>query len=221
MAEPVKPRRRYRSERRRAAARETRLAILEAARRRFLERGYAGATIAAIAADAGTAAETVYATFGSKVALLEALVRGSARGEEDTEILEQAGAARVSAATDQREQLRLLAEDVTDRLERVGPLLVVLAAAAPGEPALAELNRRLHDARLRNLRTIPRTLARNGALRIDEEAAAETIWALASPDLYTLLTGARGWPRERYVTWLADALAAILLAAPSGGRRRR
>ena len=53
--------------------------------------------------------------------------------------------------------------------------------------------------------------ARNGPLRIDEEAAAETIWALASPDLYALVTGVRGWPREQYATWLADALAAILL----------
>jgi AcrR family transcriptional regulator len=211
MTEPVKPRRRYRSERRRASAQETRVAILEAARRCFGERGYAGATIASIAAEAGTAAETVYATFGSKVALLEALVRGAARGDEETEILEQAGPARVSAATDQREQLRLLAEDISERLERVGPLLVVLAAAVPSEPALAELNRRIHDARLRNLRTIPATLARNGPLRLDEEAAAETIWALASPDLYALLTGVRGWPRDKYATWLADALGAILL----------
>ena len=212
MTEPVKPRRRYRSERRRASAQETRLAILEAARRCFLERGYAGATIASIAAEAGTAAETVYATFGSKVALLEALVRGAARGDEQTEILEQAGPARVSAATDQREQLRLLAEDISERLERVGPLVVVLAAAAPSEPALAELRRRIDDARLRNLRTIPRELARNGPLRIGEEAAAETIWALASPELYALLTGSRGWTRERYATWLADALGALLLA---------
>ena len=211
MTEPVTPRRRYRSERRRAAAQETRVAILEAARRCFLERGYAGATIASIAAEAGTAAETVYATFGSKVALLEALVRGAARGDEETEILEQAGPARVSAATDQREQLRLLALDISERLDRVGPLLVVLAAAARSDPALAELHRRLHEARLSNLRTIPTSLARNGRLRIDDEAAAETIWALASPDLYTLLTESRGWPREQYATWLADALGAILL----------
>ena len=221
MTEPVKPRRRYRSERRRAAAQETRGAILEAACRCFLERGYAGATIASIAAEAGTATETVYATFGSKVALLEALVRGAARGDEETEILEQAGPARVSAATDQREQLRLLAEDISERLDRVGPLLVVLAAAAPTEPALAELHRQLHDARLSNLRTIPTALARNGRLRIRDEAAAETIWALASPELYVLLTGVREWPREQYATWLADALGAILLTPSSANRRDR
>ena len=217
MADPVKPRRPYRSERRREAAQRTRRRILEAARRRFVERGYAGTTIAAIAADAGTAAETVYATFGSKVALLEALVRGAARGDEETEILEQAGPARVVAATEQREQLRLFAEDVAARLERVGPLLGVLAGAAAGEPALAELHRRLHEARLSNLRMLAAALARNGPLRVGQDEAAETVWALASPELHGLLTGLRGWPRERYTAWLADALSAAP-AHPARGR---
>jgi AcrR family transcriptional regulator len=211
MAEPVKPRRPYRSERRREAAERTRQRILDAARGRFVEHGYAGTTIAAIAGDASTAAETVYATFGSKVALLGELVRNAARGDGETEILEQEGPARVEAATDQREQLRLFAEDITRRLERVGPLLRVLANAAASEPALAELYRGLHEARLRNLRTLPVALARNGPLRVDAETAAETIWALASPDLHGLLTGVRGWSRERYTAWLADSIAAILL----------
>ena len=29
--------------------------------------------------------------------------------------------------------------------------------------------------------------------------------------MHALLTGLRGWTRERYTTWLADSLAAILL----------
>lgn len=221
MADPVKPRRRYRSERRREAAGRTRQRILEAARRRFVDRGYAGTTIAAVAADAGTAAETVYATFGSKVALLEALVRGAARGDQETEILDQAGPARIVAATEQREQLRLFAEDVAARLERVGPLLGVLAGAAPSEPALAELHRRLQETRLSNLRVLAAALARNGPLRVGQEEAAETVWALASPELHGLLTGLRGWPRERYTAWLADSLSALLLTPPTAGAAAR
>ncbi len=213
MPEEDKPRRPYRSERRREAAEQTRLRILGAARRRFVEQGYAGTTIAAIAADAGTAAETVYATFGSKAAVLETLVQTAARGTEDAAILEQVGPRTVAAATDAREMLRLFASDITDRLERVGPLLVVLAGAAASEPALDELYRRVHGARLTNLRTIPAGLARTGSLRLAEEEAAETVWAFASPELYTLLTGLRGWSRERYAAWLADTLIATLLPA--------
>src|SRR3954470_15014376 len=125
MSEPVKPRRAYDSTRRREAAEQTRQRILAAARERFLAEGYAGTTIAAVAADAGTAAETVYANFRTKPALLEAVVRAAARGEEPAEIPDQAGPRAAAAADDPREQLRGFAGDVALRLERVGPLLRV------------------------------------------------------------------------------------------------
>ena len=219
MAEPVKPRRPYNSERRREAALQTRKRILDAAAARFVEHGFAGTTIAAVAADAATAAETVYATFGTKVALLEEVLRAAARGEEETEILEQEGPARVAAAGTPLEQLAIFADDISRRLARTGPLLRVVGAAAPGEPALAVLARRIHEARLANLRIVPGLLARHGPLRLEAEEASETIWALASPELYLLLTEQRGWSRTRYAEWLADSLAVLLLAAAAGPAR--
>ena len=210
MSEPVKPRRPYNSARRREAALQTRRRILDAAAARFVEHGFAGTTIAAVAADAATAAETVYATFGSKVALLAAVVQAAARGGEDTELLQQAGPARVAAATSQPELLALFADDISRRLARTGPLLRVVASAAAGEPELAELYRSIHETRLRNLREVPAQLRRLGPLRIDAEDAAETIWTLTSPDVYVLLTEQRGFTRERYAAWLAGSLGALL-----------
>jgi AcrR family transcriptional regulator len=194
MAERVK--RRYRSPRREEGAQRTRSRILDAARERFVTSGYAGTSIAAIAGDAGCAAETVYATFRTKPAILEELVRAAARGPEGGEILEQTGPARVAGETDRRERLRLFAQDVTARLQRVGPLLGVLAAAAASEPKLAALYARIHEDRLRNVATL-------------KGADAETIWALASPELYMLLTTVRGWTPERYADWLGETLAAV------------
>ena len=55
-------------------------------------------------------------------------------------------------------------------------------------------------------------LAANGPLRLDLDAATESVWALASPELHQLLTRTRGWTRERYCAWLADSLTALLLA---------
>jgi AcrR family transcriptional regulator len=217
MEEPAKPRRAYNSTRRREAAEQTRQRILDAAAERFVADGYGGTTIAAIAADAGTAAETVYATFRTKPAVLEAVVRAAARGDAATEILHQEGPRRAAAAPDPRVQLRAFADDVAQRLERVGPLLRVLAAAEAGEPALADLHRRLQEARLANLRAVPAALRRVGALAADEELAAETVWALASPDVHDLLTRQRGWTRAQYVDWLATTLAAALL---TDARRR-
>src|SRR5512141_3370409 len=51
----------------------TRRRILDAARRRFFEDGYAATTLKAVAAEAGVAVQTVYAVFGSKAAILDEL----------------------------------------------------------------------------------------------------------------------------------------------------
>lgn len=66
---PIRPTRTPRTGRRPGES-TTREAILEAARRLFAERGYAGATMRAIAADAGVDAALVVHFFGSKAGLL-------------------------------------------------------------------------------------------------------------------------------------------------------
>jgi AcrR family transcriptional regulator len=203
------PRRAYRSPRRREQAQETRRRMLAAAGRLLAADGYAGMTIAAVAREAGVAVETVYAAFGSKRALVGALVQASVRGENAAPAARQAGAAAVAAATDQHEQVRLFAADVVERLERVGPVLQALAAS--GEPELAELLANVDRARLDGMGVFIAALGQNGALRVEAGPAAETAWALASPELHQLLVRRRGWSRERYRDWLADTLAAALL----------
>jgi AcrR family transcriptional regulator len=211
MPEEVKPRRPYRSQRRREQAEETRARVLEAAARLFAERGFESATIAAIAEEAGVSPETVYAGFRNKRTLLGELIRAAVRGGEASPVPEQAGPRAVAASLDQREQLRLFAADISLRLERVGPLVEVLSTASRIDQELAALLAKIHDERLENLRTFVHALAANGRLRIEPEAALDTVWALASPDLHRLLTRTRGWSRERYREWLAESLAALLL----------
>ena len=69
----VKSTRRYDTSRRREQARQTRDAVLHAAREQFLEHGYAATTVARIAERAGTSVETVYKAFGGKSGLVRAL----------------------------------------------------------------------------------------------------------------------------------------------------
>src|SRR4051812_8060168 len=83
MAEPVKPKRRYDSARRRAQAEATRLDILDAARRLFESRGFGATTMDAIAAEAGVALKTVYVAFETKSGLLRALWNHLLRGGRD------------------------------------------------------------------------------------------------------------------------------------------
>jgi len=82
MSEAVKPNTRpYHAPRRAAAAAQTREAILDAAKERFEARGWAGTTIAAIAADAEVSPKTIEALFATKAALLAAVVDYSLRGD--------------------------------------------------------------------------------------------------------------------------------------------
>ena len=211
MTKALPPRRRYSSERRREQAGQTRALVLAAAKELFVERGYQGASIAAIAGQARVSPETVYSHFGSKRALLGEVVRRAVRGDETVPVPEQAGPRAIAAATDQREQLRIFAADIVPRIERAAPLVAVVAGAARSDPELAELLTTLHSDRLRNLGTLTRALAANGPLRLGEEEATETVWALTSPELHQLLVRLRGWSTRRYRDWLAASLEELLL----------
>ena len=166
----------------------------------------------AIAAQAQVSPETVYAHFGNKRALLGELVRRAVRGDETVPVPEQKGPRALAAATDQHEQLRIFAADIVPRLERAAPLVAVVAGASRSDPELAQLLTTLHTHRLQNLHTLTRALAANGPLRLSEEEAAETVWALTSPELHQLLVRLRGWSKRRYRDWLAASLAELLLS---------
>src|SRR4051794_38300089 len=101
MSERASPRRRYDSPTRRAQAERTRVAIVEAAGRVFVERGYAAATIPRIAAEAGVAVETVYRSASGKAGLLAAAVQAALAG----------GATRAEVAVDQRPGIRRVIEE--------------------------------------------------------------------------------------------------------------
>lgn len=208
----------YNSARRQAQARETRRQILEAARRLFATRGYVGTTMEALAAEAGVAVETVYATFGSKRAVLARLVDISVGGDErPIPILERSEPQRMRAEPDQRRQLRLFAAGIREIMERVGPLFGVMRGAAATEPEIAELLRGLLVARHQAMGMVVQWLEHNGPLRagLSADEAADTLWTLSSAEVHQLLTEDRGWAGERYERWLGDTLIALLLPPPA------
>jgi hypothetical protein len=98
---------------------------------------------------------------------------------------------------------------ISRRKTASGALFVVSA------PQLPELHRDLNAARLRNLRRFVDALAGNAPLRLSNSRAADTVWALASPQLHRLLTDTRGWSRRAYREWLVDTLAVTLLPGDS------
>ena len=119
MTDSLPKKRRYDSSRRREQARQTRLQIAETARRLFLERGYSGATIEAIAEGAHVANETVYAIFKNKRNILQFLLDISLGGDDQPmRILDRPKPQAILHDSDQRRQLTDFAQDITQILDR-------------------------------------------------------------------------------------------------------
>jgi AcrR family transcriptional regulator len=218
MTEDVKPRprRRYDATRRQAQAAQTRQDILAAAHQLFLERGYAGATLATIARAAGVVVETIYRGFGSKAELFKAVVRaavagGAARAAVPVE--QRPAIQAVIAETDPHRQLELYAATQPGIHARAGPLLRVLVGAAAADAELAQVWTQLEDERLTGMGRFAQLLADRGVLRpgLSVEEARDLLWTLNSLAVHDLLVVKRGWSPERYRDWLAATLAQALL----------
>jgi AcrR family transcriptional regulator len=214
MSQPTKPKRTYNSALRQAQAHQTRLQILATARELFVEYGYSGATIDAIAQEAGVAPETVFAIFGSKRSILASLVQVSVGGDEQPiPLMQRPGPQAVLHEQDPQRQVRRFAEDISGILERVAPLFEVMRMAAKTEPEIAGMLQRILDERRQNLAVFVKNLAAYATLRteLDEATTVDTVWAITSPEMFSLLTRDRGWSRERYADWLGDSLARLVL----------
>jgi AcrR family transcriptional regulator len=207
-------RRRYRSPRRQEQAEATRRAIIEAASRLLMTQGYAGTTMEAIAREADVATITVYSVFSSKPKVVEAAIHAAVMGSEaPTPVLEQPGPRAVLEERDQRRQIKGFAAGMGGIMQRVAPLFEAMRTGADADPVIAALRRDLLARRLDGMRAFAGALMRNRRLRDGMllEGAAETIWALSSPDLHQLLTLQLGWDEAKYVAWLDEVLAAALL----------
>jgi len=208
----VKRRRRYDATARRARALQGRRAIVDAAERLFVRDGLQATTIAAIAAEAGVSAETIYKTFGGKTGLVRAIREHRLAGEEPVHAERRSNALQ----REERDPRRIIegwGRLTIEVAPKVMPILQLVAAGAPGDPAMARLRDELDLARLNRMRRNAARLARAGHLRdgIRSRDAADVLWACSSPELYDLMVGRRGWTPARYADFIADVMIAALL----------
>lgn len=209
--------RRYHAPRREEAATETRRAIVESARRTFLERGYAATTMAAIAKAAGVAVDTVYATTGNKPALFRLLVETALSGSgEPVTALERDYVRAIRDEPDPAKKLALYARAIRSIHGRLSPLFALLQAAASQDADLAELWAEISERRARNMRLLAKDLKETGGVRdeLTVDEIADVLWTTNSPELYQLLVGQRAWKPARFERWLADTWCRLFLAEP-------
>ncbi|MGI5126666.1 TetR family transcriptional regulator [Pseudonocardia sp. CA-107938] len=190
----------------RAAA--TRARIVAAAGPLFVERGYLDTTMAVLAGAAGVAVQTLYLSFGSKAAVLEAV--WAATGDDQPtgwrELLVDApdgptALARHVAAT-------------AAVLERRHPIASVLAGAAADPEPAALLDAARAAAGEWHAAAVDELAERPGfTYEITVQRATEIVGALLSQEAYGLLVGQHGWATADWTAWTTRHLTADLFPA--------
>lgn len=203
----VKPKRSYDGTLRREQAAHTRQRILDAARALLGVGAYSSVTMEEIAVKAGVSYQTVYAAFGNKLRLAQAIIEAGwphvgpalqliekGRQSDDPRIWLQVG------ATISRRILEVCAD--LPRFMRES-----------GDSALRARFRRVEAQRYRELAEVRDRLVTSGRLRHDlsPEEAHALLWAFTGPDWFCLLVFERGWAPARYEEWLARSLQDLLL----------
>jgi AcrR family transcriptional regulator len=214
MTRAVKPPRRYDARRRQEQARATRRAVLAAARERFVAQGYAGTTIAAVAAEAGVSVETVYKAFGNKPGLVKAVFDVTVVGDDEpVPMLQREFVRRNMAEPDPRRKLEAYGEHLAETAPRIGPVLLVVREAAATDAGAASVWEQLQDERLTGMTAFAEHLAEGGHLRpgVSMEEARDVLWVHNSLELWELLVRLRGWSDERFGRWVGQQLVAALL----------
>lgn len=205
--EKVSAPRPYRSTRRQRSAADTRRRIAQAGGELFAEHGFDGTTVASIARRAGVAVPTVYATFGSKGAIVSALL---AQLEADAD--GPAWARRIAAESDPHLKLAAFAQ-WTAAMFSSSRAAIQAAQGAVGDPAMVKIREEGDNHRRAGLRPIIDDLTRAGALsaELDPERALDQAWMLTGVELYLSATQGCGWTEGQYQSWLAELLQRQLL----------
>ena len=189
-------------------ARRTRRRIIDAAAALFLERGYAGATVRAIAEAAGVAVPTVELGFGTKARLLKAAIDVAIAGDDEpVPVLDRAWADTARNATSPAALLAVAADVIAAAQSRSAGLVLAVFEGGRTDPDLAALAQELTDQRAGTARWLVDALA---ALAPPHADAADDLWLLMDPAIFDRLVRHRGWTPERYGRWFARTAHALL-----------
>ncbi len=212
MSEVVKGRKPYDASSRQEQARATRRHVLATATRMFLDRGYSGTTVPAVARAAGVSPQNVYKAFGNKPGLLKAVFDVAMAGDDEPlAIMQREALTRVREEPDPSEKLRLYGRFIADTAPRHTPIQLLARAAAATDPEAAAIWDQLCAERLHGMALFARGLAEHLRDDVTVDDARDLLWTHNSPELYDLLVNARGWSPERFGQWLSASLIDALL----------
>ncbi|MER8068571.1 helix-turn-helix domain-containing protein [Streptomyces sp. NPDC094034] len=204
--------RQYHSPRRELTAAATRRDIIDAARRLFLERGFAQVTIAEIAREAGTAVKTVYVSAGGRLDILRETVHRAAAHSGAQETVE-----RIRDTDDAVSAIALLAHRTRLSNEEHRESIAILYSALPvheAAEALWDEGTSLYTCALREIASHLKGL---GALKpgTTVEHCADVLWFCFGLGAWRTLVDECGWTWDRAEKQLTAMATKMLLKESS------
>jgi len=205
----------YASPLRSAQAAETRARILSAAATRFAEAGYAGTSLAEIAAEAGVSVETVKLNGPKRSLLIAAFDQAFTGAEGEGPVHERPLGQRLMEAPDDESLLAGYVDFVSSANARASVLWLTFQTAAMSDPLIRESLDAVQERRRSDFARSIALFRERGMLssaRPDEELAAALSF-LVSPSSYLELVVGSGWGHEQYTAWLTDTIRRVILTA--------
>ena len=202
-------RRRYDSPLRDQQARQTRQAIVAAANRLFVARGYAATSLADIARDAAVARPTVFSTFGSKAALLHEVVDQALAGDDEpVPVAERPWFRPVREAQTPQAVLNAYAEVCRIIGGRAAEIFEVVRRAADAGPEPADLWETMQRNRRAGATMVIDCIEAlgPGSHGLDHERAVDVVWMFNDPSHYRSLVRVCGWSEREYAAWIGEQM---------------
>lgn len=199
----------------------TRQRICAAARELFLTKGYDGTTITEVAKQAGVAQQTVYFVYGSKAAVLAAVLDSDIVGDMGpVPLLERPHVRRLDRVRDPRQRLRQVVGAATEVTERLAPLYEIVRGGVT-DAEIGQLLDRHEAQRWQSLHHMTATLEGDLAAGLTVEDATDRLYSLLSHEVFWLLVNRRGWSVSRWRRYVTAEAERQLLALPAAVSRER
>ena len=158
----------------------------------MLDKGYRATTIATVRSTEPVASvDTVYELVGRKPVILRELIEQAISGTDHAVAAKDRDYVKaVKAEPDPAKKLGPVVRAVCRIQARMAPLLLALRDASTTEPEAELVWREISDRRAANMRKLVGDLRDSGGLRtgLSIDDAADVVWAMASSELYLLLT---------------------------------
>ncbi|QGN32559.1 TetR family transcriptional regulator [Microlunatus sp. Gsoil 973] len=198
---------------RREQARARRLAVVSAARYLFERDGFRQTTIAAIAAEAGVSAESIYKGFGSKAALAKAVFDLVIAGDDEPiSVAQRPAMLAIRDEPDVRRKIAMFTDGLAQRQARSAKVQILIRDGRHVDDSLAPIWSKLSDEGLTGMTMLGSHLLETGELRagISLDEVRDVLWNYLAIDNYERLVLTQRWPLDRYARWLANAMISAI-----------